>query len=178
MPQPKRSIERDGMKLCLGCNTARELRLFQRDKRDNTLRARCNECAATALRERRAAGRKPRPTLLQRIVRRTVPGPGGCLTWAGTVNGHGYGAIQAGMRSASGNQRQSVVHRVAWALLVGPVPDGLELDHLCFNRRCWNPAHLEPVTRSENSRRARAREIALYGRPVGGRRPLRNGAAA
>lgn len=46
------------------------------------------------------------------------------------------------------------VHIVAYQLLVGPVPNGLELDHLCFNKACWNPTHLEPVTRSENLRRA------------------------
>lgn len=44
-------------------------------------------------------------------------------------------------------------HRFAYELLVGPIPDGLDLDHLCRNRRCVRPSHLEPVTRSVNVRR-------------------------
>jgi hypothetical protein len=44
--------------------------------------------------------------------------------------------------------------------LVGPIPAGLDLDHLCLNRRCCNPEHVEPVTRSENVRRELARRWA------------------
>lgn len=47
-------------------------------------------------------------------------------------------------------------HRVAYEHLVGPIPDGMQLDHLCRNRTCINPAHLEPVTARENVRRARS----------------------
>ncbi len=46
--------------------------------------------------------------------------------------------------------RWTYAHRLAYELLVGPVTDGLELDHLCRDPRCVNPAHLEPVTRREN----------------------------
>lgn len=46
------------------------------------------------------------------------------------------------------------VHRVAYEVYIGPVPDGLEVDHLCRNRACYNPAHLEPVSRLENMRRS------------------------
>ena len=45
---------------------------------------------------------------------------------------------------------QTRMHQLAYRLLVGPVPAGLELDHLCRDRRCFNPEHLEPVTRSVN----------------------------
>jgi len=52
------------------------------------------------------------------------------------------------------------VHRVMYEEDVGPIPDGLEIDHLCRNRACCNPAHLEPVTHSENVARSVARRIA------------------
>lgn len=70
----------------------------------------------------------------------------GCWLWTARCNNQGYGMfyVARGMRLA---------HRVAYERLVGPIPEGLDLDHLCRVRRCVNPAHLEPVTRSENIRR-------------------------
>ncbi len=67
----------------------------------------------------------------------------GCWQWTGNVLANGYGLFsrQSHARSA---------HRWFYQLLVGPVPDGLVLDHLCRNRSCVNPAHLEPVTCKEN----------------------------
>jgi hypothetical protein len=66
-------------------------------------------------------------------------------------------------------------HRFAYELLVGPIPDGLALDHLCLTTGCVNPAHLEPVTVAENSRRAaahyhanRAKTHCIHGHPFDG----------
>lgn len=67
----------------------------------------------------------------------------GCWEWTGALSIGGYGVIPA-------RPCAIYAHRCAYQLLVGPVPDGLELDHLCRNRKCVNPAHLEPVTHREN----------------------------
>lgn len=76
-------------------------------------------------------------------------GAASCWTWLGKVSPAGYGR---GGRFVG----ERVPHRAAYRLLVGPIPDGLTIDHLCRNTRCVNPAHLEPVTLAENIRRAAA----------------------
>ncbi len=70
---------------------------------------------------------------------------GPCWLWTGRLNRGGYGVGYA--------DRAVRVHRWAYELLHGPIPDGLDIDHLCRVRRCVNPAHLEAVTRRENLRR-------------------------
>lgn len=66
-----------------------------------------------------------------------------CWEWRGSINRGGYGLLSVDNRTCQ-------VHRVAYQMLVGSIPPGLDLDHLCRNRKCVNPAHLEPVTRREN----------------------------
>lgn len=67
-----------------------------------------------------------------------------CWMWTGAVGSNGYGHL------VTEPHHFVVAHRFAYASLVGPVPEGLDLDHLCRNRLCVNPAHLEPVTRRMN----------------------------
>lgn len=71
----------------------------------------------------------------------------GCWEWTASKTGDGYGQLRA-----EGTMRRA--HRVAYELIEGPIPEGLQLDHLCRVRHCINPAHLEPVTPVENMRRA------------------------
>jgi hypothetical protein len=66
-----------------------------------------------------------------------------CWTWLKQINKDGYGRFYYA-------KRECLAHRAAYEILVGPVPAGLELDHLCRNRSCVNPDHLEPVTHREN----------------------------
>lgn len=71
----------------------------------------------------------------------------GCWLWKGQrFVSSGYGQFSVGGRAR-------VAHKVAYQWLVGPVPDGLELDHLCRVRHCVNPSHLEAVTHQENTLR-------------------------
>ncbi len=70
--------------------------------------------------------------------------------WIFTAKAHnakGYYQFRVG-------DRMKAAHRVSWELVVGPIPDGLQLDHLCMVKSCVNPAHLEPVTNQVNAKRA------------------------
>lgn len=80
---------------------------------------------------------------------RVAESESGCWIWNGGLNEHGYGVWTV-------NKRMYKAHRYAYEQMVGPIPDGLVLDHLCRTPRCVNPAHLEPVTQAENVRRAKA----------------------
>jgi HNH endonuclease len=70
-----------------------------------------------------------------------------CWLWTESLTPAGYGRIRIGKR------RKRFVHRIAYELLIGPIPEGMTLDHLCRVRHCVNPAHLEPVTMRENNLR-------------------------
>lgn len=94
---------------------------------------------------------RPRTPLAERLWRRVRKGgPNDCWLWLGPDNGNGYGTISLGSRAAG----RDYVHRVAWELEHGPIPTGLEIDHLCQTRGCVNVAHMELVTHRENNRRS------------------------
>lgn len=96
-----------------------------------------------------------RATPVERVLYRTALMPNGCWIWRGTTNGEGYGYVRVGATMIG-------VHRVTYEALVGPIPDGLHLDHVkdrgCTSTLCVNPAHLEPVTNAENLRRGKGNQ--------------------
>ena len=79
-----------------------------------------------------------------------------CYVWMGGTGQGGYGAFWIG-RKATKTHRKVKAHRVAYELLLGPIPEGLEIDHLCRNRVCVNPTHLEAVTHQLNVLRGQGR---------------------
>jgi len=81
----------------------------------------------------------------------------GCWNWTGGLSEGGYGMFCLG-------KRQALVraHRYAYEQFKGPIPAGLVVDHLCRNRRCVNPDHLEPVTMLENIQRGRGFATSRY----------------
>jgi len=99
----------------------------------------------------------------------------GCWNWQGALTSptqsRGYGQLTDPL-----SQRLVVAHRYVYEFCVGPIPEGLEIDHLCRNPRCVNPDHLEPVTHSENCLRSpvgmaatrRARALCPQGHPYTG----------
>ena len=88
----------------------------------------------------------------RRFLRR-VDRSGECWEWLGTISTAGYGVFGMGSTS-DGRRRQIKAHRFAYELWVAPIPDGLQIDHLCRTRSCVNPSHLEAVTGKVNTLRS------------------------
>lgn len=85
-----------------------------------------------------------RDRLLERIA---VDLDTGCWNWTGAISAGRYGSIYY-------QGRMQKAHRIAYRMVRGRIPHGMDLDHLCRNAKCVNPQHLDPVTRSENLRRS------------------------
>lgn len=111
--------------------------------------------AVTGIRFQRAV--KPRIRFKSRLqledalIARVEVSDAGCWVWTGAVGTHGYGVTSSKLLG------ERLVHRHAYALLVGPIPTGFQVDHVkargCTSLLCANPDHLEAVTQAENLRR-------------------------
>jgi hypothetical protein len=95
---------------------------------------------------------QPRPYVPGHGSRRSDPqwevAPNGCWLWRWSTNNKGYGRIRV-------DGAEWLAHRYVYTRQRGPIPPELELDHLCSNRRCVNPDHLEAVPHRVNCRRGR-----------------------
>lgn len=89
--------------------------------------------------------RRLRP-VKERLAEKYSVNGSGCWVWHATLHPGGYGKMYF-------NGKVCLAHRISYEVYVGPIPEGLCIDHLCRNRACVNPEHLEPVTHHVNNMR-------------------------
>ena len=145
---------------CLDCGARRDGKKIKK-----LSRGRCVRCYHRHIYALKKSGsfeslNTPQP-VMQRFLARVAMVSGECHLWTGTINRHtGYGTLSIG-------GKDHYAHRLAYTLFVGPIPEGMDVDHTCHNgdeacngetlcthRRCVNPEHLEPVAHRVNVTRS------------------------
>ena len=95
--------------------------------------------------------RPAKKSVSERLLEKYVVLDNGCWQWQGAVSSH-YGTIKAS-QTLDGGRRTLLVHRLSYEIHKGPIPEGLQIDHLCHNKLCINVEHLEAVTSQVNCMR-------------------------
>ena len=139
----------NGRRVCRTCFREYD-RLWARARRAGTPTKRPHavqaQPSATSPKRR---GKRP-GDVKQRFLSKIQMALSGCWNWTAGCFPTGYGKFRVGPTGTA------YAHRWAYLLFVGPIPEGAEIDHLCRNRACVNPAHLEAVEHRENVRRGSA----------------------
>lgn len=129
------------------CGATKPAEQFYRNRvRSDGLSGECKPCRLELSRAQRKSERRIRPTPIQRLEAKLERRPNGCWNWTGLLDRDGYGKMKVDGKTVR-------PHRFAYENARGPIPCGLELDHLCRNPRCANPDHLEAVDTRTNTLR-------------------------
>lgn len=108
----------------------------------------CSECEKVRWGNRPRKGYAGRFNNLTKIIERHVLKlPTGCWQWTSVIERNGYGRVTV-------NYKAHLVHRYVYEQLVGKIPHGMQIDHICKHRSCVNPAHMEAVPPAENNARS------------------------
>lgn len=135
---------------CLRCVPGRAQELGEKNRQ----RLLGQKQSSELIERRVAAISRSRGTVLERFERKIKRNedPLGCWEWQGAKNKLGYGEFAE-------NKKPIPAHRWAYVNQVGPIPEGMDLHHLCRNTSCVNPSHLQAVEHVENVRRGRAGQL-------------------
>ena len=151
-------------KFCESCSRARSKWITGQGTRSQPCTVNDDECIPGRLRQgmcerhyRRVQKTGSTASTVVPTFKRYTVTDSGCREWAGGLYPNGYGKLGSEVNGTT------LAHIAFYTESNGPVPDGLELDHLCRNRACVNPDHLEPVTRAVNIQRGMDARLAARG---------------